>query len=113
TATYFDYPTGTNAVPGCVLPGADTGNSANCWPNGALTDVGAYGLSGSPYGTFDQGGNVWEWNETIVGSNRGFRGGGWYGGASYLAASVWGVAGPGFEDSGVGFRVASLVPEPG
>jgi formylglycine-generating enzyme required for sulfatase activity len=26
-------------------------------------DVGAYALSDSPYGTFDQGGNAWEWNE--------------------------------------------------
>ncbi len=27
---YFDYPTGTNSVTGCVAPGSDTGNSANC-----------------------------------------------------------------------------------
>ena len=111
---YFQFPTGTDSVTDCVAPGSDTGNSANCL-SGVLTDVGAYGLSDSPYGTFDQGGNVWEWNEQIVsGSFRGIRGGDWIGGASYLAAS-WpdGDDGPATEWVNVGFRVASLVPEPG
>ena len=26
----------------------------------------------------DQGGNVWEWNETVIGSQRGVRGGSWH-----------------------------------
>jgi len=111
---YFDYPTGTDAVTGCVAPGSDTGNSANC--NGAvnaLTNVGAYALSDSPYGTYDQGGNVWEWNEQIVsGSIRGIRGGSWNIGASYLAASNPDSYDPTYEYFVVGFRVASLVPEP-
>ncbi len=55
STSYFDYPTGTNTATGCVAPGSDTGNSANCWPatspSGALTNVGAYALSDSPYGT--------------------------------------------------------------
>ena len=38
-----------------------TGNSS--YPN---TDVGAYTVSASPYGTFDQGGNVWEWNGYVL-----------------------------------------------
>jgi len=116
SATYFDYPTGTDSVTDCVLPSADTGNSANCnLVVNALTDAGAYGLSDSPYGTYDQGGNVWEWNEEIVlGSAREIRGGGWIGGASYLAASSPdGDDGPAGEFVNVGFRVASLVPEPG
>ncbi len=112
---YFDYPTGTNSVTGCVAPGSDTGNSANCnLAVYALTNAGAYGLSDSPYGTYDQGGNVWEWNEEIVyGSLRGVRGGSWNDLASYLAASYPGNYGPTSEDYVVGFRVASLVPEPG
>ena len=102
-----------NAVAGCVTPGSDTGNSANCSPatspSGTLTDVGAYALSDSPSGTFDQGGNVWEWHEQIKsGSNRGLRGGGWAGGAGNLAAAA---ASPTREDFYVGFRVASI-PEP-
>ena len=75
--TYFEYPTGTDTETGCVAPASDTGNSANCdTAVNALTDVGAYALSASPYGTFDQGGNVAEWNEQIGFSaeQRGFPG---------------------------------------
>ena len=45
----------------------------------ALTDVGAYGLnSDSAYGTNDQAGNVFEWNDAVIsGSSRGLRGGSW------------------------------------
>ncbi len=115
---YFDYPTGTNSMTGCVAPGSDTGNSANCYPNayppGSLTNAGAYGLSDSPYGTYDQGGNVWEWNEEIVISlYRGLRGGGWGDNASPLAASNPDGIGATNENFYIGFRVASLVPEPG
>ena len=113
---YFDYPAGTDTTIGCVAPGSDPGNSANCGNAvGALTNVGAYGLSDSPYGTYDQGGNVWEWNEEIVfGSARELRGGEWFLDASYLAASTPdGDDPPASEFVNVGFRVASLVPEPG
>ncbi len=112
---YFDYPTGTDSVIGCVAPGSDTGNSANCGGAGSvLTDAGAYGLSDSPYGTYDQGGNVWEWNEQIVsGSTRGLRGGSWDSDASDLAASYALYYGATNEDSSIGFRVASPIPEPG
>jgi formylglycine-generating enzyme required for sulfatase activity len=116
---YFDYPTGTDSVTGCVAPDSDTGNSANCyWAGSVLTTIGAYGQSESPYGTYDQGGNVWEWNEqVVVGSGRGTRGGsgGYYDFASCLAASGLSCHGgdPTFEYSYVGFRVASLVVEPG
>jgi formylglycine-generating enzyme required for sulfatase activity len=112
---YFDYPTGTDTETGCVAPVSDTGNSANCLGAGnVLATVGAYGLSDSPYGTYDQGGNVWEWNEEIVsGSSRGVRGGSWNDNASDLAASDPSSNDPSSEYAGVGFRVASLVPEPG
>jgi len=116
SATYLDYPTGTDSVTDCVAPGADTGNSANCnLAVNALTDAGAYGLSDSPYGTYDQGGNVWEWTDQIVsGSAREIRGGSWISGASFLAASSPdGDDSPAGEFVDVGFRVASLVPEPG
>jgi formylglycine-generating enzyme required for sulfatase activity len=112
---YFDYPTGTDSETGCVEPAADTGNSANCYSAvAALTDVGAYALSGSPYGTFDQGGNVWELNEEIIiGVFRGLRGGTWGGTPNLLSAPLREVFDPTFENQAVGFRVASLVPEPG
>lgn len=112
---YYDYPAGANAISGCVSPGSDTGNSANCNNAvGALTDVGAYALSESPSGTFDQGGNVWEWNEQVVwgGSVRGPRGGAWYIDASALRASNGYLVDATREGPEVGFRLASIVPEP-
>jgi formylglycine-generating enzyme required for sulfatase activity len=108
---YYNYPTGTNATIGCVAPGSDTGNSANC-SSGALTDVGAYALSDSPSGTFDQGGNVFEWHEEIkFTSVRGLRGGAWNCTPSSLAASYSNSGSPAFGGDFIGFRVASI-PEP-
>ena len=94
------------------MPGAATSDCDSTVA--AVTTVGAYTGSASPYGIFDQGGNVWEWNEEIVsGSGRGVRGGDWNNVASYLAASNPDIGGPADESSIIGFRVASLVPEPG
>jgi formylglycine-generating enzyme required for sulfatase activity len=110
--TYFDYPTRTDTETSCIGPAGDTGNSANC-ESAVLTDAGAYALSASPYGTFDQGGNVWEWNEQIYFTARGLRGGGWNGlGAGYLAASSPSAGEATFGSAYVGFRVARVAPEP-
>jgi len=121
TGNYYDYPTGTDAVPNNGNPGGDTGNSANVYDGDYTigspywrTNVGFFGQSESPYGTFDQGGNVWEWTESVVyeGSGyayRGFRGGSFNVDGSYLHASRRHY--PAFEDVNIGFRV-SEVPEP-
>jgi formylglycine-generating enzyme required for sulfatase activity len=90
------------------------GSGDSSWPTtNALTDGGAYGLnSDSAYGTNDQAGNVYEWNDAVIsGSSRGLRGGAWFDGGSSLASSSRGDFGPSFEKNGIGFRVAS-VPEP-
>jgi formylglycine-generating enzyme required for sulfatase activity len=114
SASFFDYPAGTNAVTTCAAPGA-AANTASCYPGVEnATDVGAYTGSASPYGTFDQGGNVWEWNDQIaLGSYRGVRGGGWSENASSLAASNRNASGPAYQNYSLGFRVASPIPEPG
>ena len=91
-----------------TTPGNNTYSSSQNY----LTDGGAFSSSGSYYGTFDQGGNVWEWNDAVIaGSSRGLRGGSWgnYDGA--LQSSVRGYGTPTDEYNYVGFRVAS-VPEP-
>ena len=75
----------------------------------------AVGISDSPYGTYDQGGNVWEWNEAIIGENRGVRGGAIfsYTGTPWdnLHASPRYHFTATFEYHSWGFRVAH-VPEP-
>jgi formylglycine-generating enzyme required for sulfatase activity len=120
SAVYYDYPTASNTAPTAEAPPGrnNTNGSANYGGQGAvgnLTDVGAYTFkpSDSPYGTFDQGGNVWEWNDTrIGGSTRGLRGGYWNNNFDYLRASHRYGDDPTHGYSGVGLRVAS-VPEPG
>ena len=62
--------------------------------NGNVTTVGS-ATATSFYGAFDLGGNVWEWNEQIISSSRGLRGGSWNNN-------------PGNENNNIGFRVASL-----
>ena len=118
TASYFDYPAGTDTPTVCASPGP-TPNTANCehtWDFG-LTEVGSYTGSASPYGTFDQGGNVEEWHEDLNTFTRQARAHGranmtLY--AFFLSAPYqvyWEVP----EASGFlrGFRVAGRVPEPG
>lgn len=84
---------------------------ANFWANPAtMTEVGAYDFP-SHYGTYDQSGNVWEWNEAILVSSRGMRGGSWLNHGSAGASSMRNAAEPGGEFSYVGFRFASI-PEP-
>ena len=113
TTSYFDYPAGSNTQTTCAVPGA-TANTANCdWVVGDVTDVASYTGSASPNGTFDQGGNVWEWNEAIIsGSERGLRGESWLSNPISLAASYRDDQFPSVEGSSMGFRVASI-PEPG
>jgi hypothetical protein len=78
--------------------------------------VGAFSSSGSFYGTFDQSGNVYQWNDLdgTPGSSRGLRGGGWGSifGAFYLSSSGSGSDAPSYEDIYVGFRLASPVSGP-
>ena len=117
--TYFDYATGTNTAPDNNPPSTDSGNSANYFDGGytykqdyPLTDVNAYSLSESPYGTYDQNGNVWEWNEALVSSSlRGVRGGPWPDDANSLAALNRIGGNPAVINVTIGFRVAT-VPEP-
>lgn len=119
TASYYLYPTASNSAPGRDL--ADmSDNNANF--NGSpypiqspyyATVVGEFQDSDSPYGTFDQGGNVWEWNEAILyASSRGLRGGSFDFYGSYLQSSSSGIIDlPTAEYVSVGFRLVA-VPEP-
>ena len=120
TGTYFDYPTSSNTD---MVPGQDladvSGNNAN-YLNTAnypidsgkyyTTVAGEFQNSDSPYGTFDQGGNISEWNEVILyGSYRGNRGGSYGTGDNGMLAAGRGTMSPTAESGNIGFRV---VPEP-
>jgi formylglycine-generating enzyme len=119
SAGYWDYPTSSDTAPGRDMADA-SGNNANCigapFPidSGKFTTlVGEFQNSASPYGTFDQGGNVWEWNEAVQsGAWRGYRAGSYTNDSGSQLASYRIVYYPKYEHSAVGFRVAS-VPEPG
>ncbi len=117
STSYFDYPAESNTPTVCTGPGA-TANTANCdYPLGGgpgdLTGVGSYTGSESPNGTFDQGGNVWEWTEALNGTNRVLRGGSLISVPSHLAAATRSAANGADELFEIGFRVASPIPEPG
>ena len=129
TAGYWDYPMQSNTptTPSNDITDPDGGNNANFYQNGYTlgspyyrTNAGEFEDSESAYGTFDQGGNVWEWNEAIVYEDstyayRGLRGGcsesnaSYYLQASYRGYYVYGT--PADEYDILGFRV-SAVPEP-
>lgn len=126
---YYTYATQSNSAPGNIVGGG--ANQAN-YRNGLifsvsqsnlitsslnyLTDVGAFTNSPSFFGTFDQAGNVAEWNDLteIPDTSRGYRGGAWIGGGSALEISS---AANSSTDAftkldTVGFRLAAPVPEP-
>jgi len=125
---YYAYATQSNAAPGNVVgSGANQANYKNgvysvtqvggpIDPNqNYLTDVGAFSGSGSFYGTFDQSGNVYQWNDLdgAAGSSRGLRGGNWKAGsASNLSSSFSNSVDPSLENNVIGFRLASPVSGP-
>jgi formylglycine-generating enzyme required for sulfatase activity len=110
TGNYWDYPTASDIAPTSASPPGGP-NSAN-HGNSALTDAGAYVDSAGPYGTFDQGGNLYEWNEALIsGTFRGLRGGSWDQGSASLASSTRAGSMPSLDGDNYGFRLVT-VPEP-
>ncbi|MFZ1935975.1 MAG: SUMF1/EgtB/PvdO family nonheme iron enzyme, partial [Thermoguttaceae bacterium] len=121
-AGYWGYTTQSSTVPINILSTTGTNNAnyliVNGWiytdPTNYLTPVGAFSASPGPYGTYDMGGNVFQWNEAdfFSSTRRGMRGGGFDAYSTYLASFDWFANDPMSVGSDVGFRVAS-VPEPG
>ena len=122
TGNYWYLPTRTNwPYPGRDLTEAtNTYNNANYYGDGIpypidspyyTTVVGEFELSDSEYGTFDQAGNLIEWNESADGggTQRGIRGGGW-GSAASLDADARNDFLPLTDRLDFGFRLAKVVP---
>lgn len=74
TNNYWDYPTGSDDQPSNELLEPDPGNNANycidytiftIGPPYFRTEVGEFENSASPYGTYDQAGNMREWTDSI------------------------------------------------
>ena len=119
---YSAYATQSNADPGNAV--GSLANQANYY-NGVfsvtqssdedsnqnyLTDVGAFSGSGSFYHTFDQSGNVKQWNDlggTPASLYRGLRGGFWFGPADLMSSSERGEYDVLIEGANIGFRLAS------
>jgi len=124
---YYAYATQSNTAPGNSIGSA--ANQANYKDGGLfsvtqsptysasqnyLTDVGAFSGSGSFYGTFDQSGNVYQWNDLdgAAGSTRGVRGGDWATNALGVSSSTSQTLAPSDAGNSYGFRLASnTVPE--
>lgn len=78
-----------------------------------LTDVGAFTMSMSPYGTYDQMGDVNQWNDANQFGARGYRGGAWdsdFYNALLSTNASYGDPGS-TETNDIGFRLA-MIPEP-
>jgi len=125
-AGYWTFPTRSNDIPSNVLSATGT-NNANFWdstnsgapnygfcnPGIELTPVGAFAASPGAYGTYDQGGDVFQWNETPTdGLYRDIRGGAWDGDwVSLDKSDTYDYTDPTLASQDIGFRVA-YVPEP-
>jgi formylglycine-generating enzyme required for sulfatase activity len=126
-STYWTYPTPSNSAPSNVLSATGT-NNANFYnggytdPTNDLTPVGAFAGSPGPFGTYDMGGDLFQWNEADYDNGnlyRGLRGGGWFITSSFVESSGrYYYGSPTGEYYYGGFRVASVPtgwvhPDPG
>lgn len=104
----WKYPTQSDKAPDAS--GSDPTNFANFGNTfGGPTPVGFFDQSPGPFGTFDQGGNVREWTETLDTSTgtpmRIIRGGSWADPLDAMRADESHIADPNHEDDKTGFRI--------
>lgn len=126
---YWNYATRSNTTPTPVAANSNGDGSAGSEGNfanynqaanwnattvGNVTTVGTNGGS-SYYGTFDQSGNIHEWNDSvsISGTGRGRRGGDWEDSTAFALSSTGGrrttLLEPSFTGSDSGFRICSSI----
>jgi hypothetical protein len=142
TDNYWIYPTSSDVRPGFVtendvdaagkVTAADPGNTATWNGDGTSnapgivgigapwfrTEVGEHENSASPYGTFDQGGQVWEMTDTFASNGERIRRGGHYEHGTnnpYMQTNFTTNYSPADSKGNrvTGFRVVANIPEPG
>lgn len=126
---YYTYAMQTDTVQGNSNPagegqanlyvGSFATTQSNVYSNAQnyLTDVGFFYNSESYYGTYDQNGNVYQWNDLdgTTNASRGVAGGFWFGGPTSAANTTMASQTAEYEGNDTGFRLAApaAVPEPG
>jgi formylglycine-generating enzyme required for sulfatase activity len=121
---YWRFATRSNSTPGNVIGSGS--NQVNGIVNAAfsvkikryshdslLTPVGAFTNSASYYGTYDQAGNVAQWNDALVSGKRGIRGAPCSGFTFEMSSATHSYASPLTVGMYMGFRVATLPPQRG
>jgi|GEM_PF-433383 len=121
---YYLYATQSDTLPGNDINAVNSPNQLNYLNNqielcitqqtdylanqNYLTDVGVFSASASHYGTFDQNGNVYQWNDLdgSAGPSRGLRGGYWFAAGPSIIATGYAEVSPAREASDTGFRLA-------
>lgn len=117
--SWSNFPNGSDTAPISVSGG--TNNNTAIYERdlmaGPADITNAGGLSA--YETMGQGGNVLEWTESAFdginntwNEDREIRGGGWFHESTTVSASEQNRHAPQLDSVDIGFRVASIVPEP-
>ena len=123
---YYLYATQSNTAP-TSTPSTGGSNEANLANNfifyttqskvydpltNYLTDVGTFSQSRSFYGTTDQAGLVYEWNDLNATTSplRGLRGGYWFSAGQSAVSTTYSISTIDRESSDAGFRIAAVDP---
>ncbi|MBV2350221.1 formylglycine-generating enzyme family protein [Synechococcus sp. HK05] len=126
TGGYYLYATQSNTSP-TSTPSTGGSNEANLANNfilyttqskvydpltNYLTDVGTFSQSRSFYGTTDQAGLVYEWNDLNATTSplRGLRGGYWFSAGQSAVSTTYSISTIDRESSDAGFRIAAVDP---
>lgn len=120
---YYLYATQSNTAPGNIVGSSPnqmnvivgvnfsvTQNATLYATQNYLTDVGAYTGSPSYYGTFDQNGGLYQWND-LDGKPfpyRGVRGSFWFAGAQAAQSINFAAVTPEHAGNDIGFRLSSI-----
>lgn len=121
-AGYWTYPTQSDTAPGHDFTGANDANYG-VWDNSknGLTPVGSFINSPGPYGTYDMGGDVYEWTSYSIDTTRNIilYGGDWkYGWCWFDNSPAWRLSKYNFDNESpsckadtIGFRVVGPPPQ--